>query len=1773
MELKIVIFLFYLTLIGANPIILKNEFESLKFFDDPDVISCNFEAPQAPQGYTCHLIIQNPLGRNNFTEIAGIHLFNFTNNDVEQVFGIYQNSLNIPSIICQSFPNTLDFIIEMSNIEVIDADTFVDCTVLEFIMIGINRIVSIPDGLFRNNVNLQVILLNDNRINQIASNAFAGTRATYIDLSYNQLGVYNPSWATAVNETLEILLINRNQFYYLPLLPFSDLGNLRELDLSRNPFTSINDYSFLGLHNLRRLYLNDLGLTAVIRNWFIDLPSLTHLFLGYNRIREINTNDFNNLTQITEINLNNNELTFINANGFGQSLSTLTNLHLTNNRIIAIDEDFFDQSQNLRWLLLNNNTCFSQNIYDVSGERNEIREQLSECFSNFIGSARCSMFDMQPYPYECVLSIMNPIGRDFDSIIVEHSEGRTDEDVIVVEALFQHSRNFPSVICRQFINVDYILIEESEIEFIDENSFVDCINLWQLTLGYNRITNIPDGTFRNNPNLEIFEGFRNQISRLGTTALTGSGLRTLALDSNSIDSFNLETFLPIAETLQNLMLADNRINQIPSGGFSRLTQLRWIDLSGNKIQTIPSNAFQFLWNLQHLELMDLGLTVIEPDWFTDLQALFDLRLDGNNFNSIPSNSFNNLRSLTTITLANNQIRNLHANSFGNSLNTLVYLLATNNNVRSLDPLIIDNAPSLQWLHLNNNFCANLNFYNIQSDLSSVREQLSECFRMFTGFMSCTYYDFFAYLCRLNIQNVQPRNDWTEVPGTHVDNRSNEDVRIVEVYMQDTANIPTILCSQFPQLTEIQVQRSFLQAIDEEMFEDCTNLESVVFSFNNLREIQDFTFVNSPRLESIEINSNRLRTIAPNSFFNLRLSFLELDHNELTEFNPQWLASSHETLMFLYISFNQIQDLPENSFSGLQNVIILDMGENPYRSIPPTVFDGLENLMELWIDRCGIVNVDERWFLNLKELRFVSLYDNQITTLRSGIFDNLPKLYELDLGNNRITMLHSDTFGSTAPNLMYVFVDFNSINAIDQEFFEAANQLVYLFVRGNLCIDRDFYNVNVNRNEVSNELSRCFNNFAAPGSISCYYEEYPNPGDYGCILTTVNPNGHEFDSISGNHKTGFGNEDVQKVASGYQNSRILPSILCDLFNNLGEIQFRTSQIQRIPENSLQNCVNLWRLSLDNNLITSLSSTVFRNLANLQFIELQVNHIHTLAPGSFANTAIEILSLGSNRLREMTNDNWQGIETTLKELYLFQNNLRNVQENLFGRLQNLEYLDLGLNSGVEIEQRAFSSLGNLQTLLIDNSRLGRIDPEWFQGLQNLNAIFIHKNDIHSLQPGVFASLTRLTEITMGGNPFESLNSDIFGNNLANIQRINAVNSQINAIDERIFDIAGNSLEILYLYDNECSRQNFYNVSNNLNEVQSSLEECFTNFRGNIQCHYVMYAGQYTCILLIQNIAGHDQFTEIQGDHDGATDADVLLVESLVQNTRNIPQILCRQFLNLEEIFIEESRIQRITIDECKNLQRLTLAYNEIEAIEAGTFANNEHLFYIDLRLNRLTRIADDVFAGTVLQNLDLSSNQLASFNPAWLSSILNTLQKLELYENSIISIDQNAFTTLTNLRTLDLGLNPHIILPPNIFKPLVNLDKLFIDSSGLRRIDSQWFSTLTLLTELHLHSNSIRSMPENVFTPLVNLGYLSVRDNLIRVINGNAFSTQMNNFTRFYAQSNRINGFDDQFFESISGQLEFLYLYDNVCISMNFYEVNQNQNIVREELQRCFDNFEN
>lgn len=152
----------------------------------------------------------------------------------------------------------------------------------------------------------------------------------------------------------------------------------------------------------------------------------------------------------------------------------------------------------------------------------------------------------------------------------------------------------------------------------------------------------------------------------------------------------------------------------------------------------------------------------------DLTELRDLRLDHNGIAKLPQGIFNNLRNIWIISLDNNNIRNINSNAFGASLGSLIQLDITSNGIRAFDDEIVAKAQNLSNLHLIGNNCVNQNFANVQGNLGNVTAALSECFRMFTGFLRCDYVRVRNdYICHLEIQNVKPRDDFFYIPGNHM----------------------------------------------------------------------------------------------------------------------------------------------------------------------------------------------------------------------------------------------------------------------------------------------------------------------------------------------------------------------------------------------------------------------------------------------------------------------------------------------------------------------------------------------------------------------------------------------------------------------------------------------------------------------------------------------------------------------------------------------------------------------------------------------------------------------------------------------------------------------------------------------------------------------------------------------------------------------------------------------------------------------------------------------
>lgn len=81
----------------------------------------------------------------------------------------------------------------------------------------------------------------------------------------------------------------------------------------------------------------------------------------------------------------------------------------------------------------------------------------------------------------------------------------------------------------------------------------------------------------------------------------------------------------------------------------------------------------------------------------------------------------------------------------------------------------------------------------------------------------------------------------------------------------------------------------------------------------------------------------------------------------------------------------------------------------------------------------------------------------------------------------------------------------------------------------------------------------------------------------------------------------------------------------------------------------------------------------------------------------------------------------------------------------------------------------------------------------------------------------------------------------------------------------------------------------------------------------------------------------------------------------------------------------------------LERIDIRNNLVSSIEAGAFANLEHLKFLLLSRNRLTRFNSDVFQGADnLQQLDLAENFISEFPTVALRAFTN-LRYLNLSSN--------------------------------------------------------------------------------------------------------------------------------------------------------------------------------
>jgi internalin A len=204
---------------------------------------------------------------------------------------------------------------------------------------------------------------------------------------------------------------------------------------------------------------------------------------------------------------------------------------------------------------------------------------------------------------------------------------------------------------------------------------------------------------------------------------------------------------------------------------------------------------------------------------------------------------------------------------------------------------------------------------------------------------------------------------------------------------------------------------------------------------------------------------------------------------------------------------------------------------------------------------------------------------------------------------------------------------------------------------------------------------------------------------------------------------------------------------------------------------------------------------------------------------------------------------------------------------------------------------------------------------------------------------------------------------------------------------------------------------------------------------------------------------------------------------------------QFKTLEHLSLRNNTFKELPtiIFTLENLKYLNLADNQIHALSGHHFMNLMNIEKVDISYNPIASIPPKKIEYPKCKTLSVKGNKLQKFPTA--VSDVKTLEKLDLSENEISAIEDDAFDELENLIELDLSYNELTYLPSSIGK-LKRLKRLNLSGNKIGSLPKE-FENLVALEALDLEGNPIGRVPVEIASQgvsgIINY-YLSLGDSV-------------------------------------------------------------------------------
>nr|XP_019924336.2 insulin-like growth factor-binding protein complex acid labile subunit [Crassostrea gigas] len=427
--------------------------------------------------------------------------------------------------------------------------------------------------------------------------------------------------------------------------------------------------------------------------------------------------------------------------------------------------------------------------------------------------------------------------------------------------------------------------------------------------------------------------------------------------------------------------------------------------------------------------------------------------------------------------------------------------------------------------------------------------------------------------------------------------------------------------------------------------------------------------------------------------------------------PKKLPTNMERL---YLGNNQLYAIGKDNFCAFPHLVELQLQNNSIASLSPFAFSG----------EC------------LPKLQTLRLENNKITVIKADTFFNLSSLVNITLTNNELAELNPRSFEETS--LEFLHLGGNKLREIP--ILQNLESLQDLILEGNIIRSCTFHLVFRNMTKLK-RIGLSNNNIQ-------------------------NLDGDSFENLkqSSVRKFELARNNITKIS----NKSFLPlSKLQSLKLGLnpitdGELCNALEGLQQAPMNSL----SIPNMNF-NGLVPSSSFRWLKSM-NLSTLDLSFNEFYTIPAQSFEDlTQLNSLDLSNCGIRDIHDDAFSGLQN-LNNLILSNNFIENIPSNLPKRLM---FLYMAENNVGILNNNIFSNLTLLKRLHLGNNKILTLFKGAFSGLVNLQDLQLHGNKINTLPKQLFAPLTNLTKLQLQQNRLTTIqNSSKTFSSLTSLKYLN-------------------------------------------------------------------------------------------------------------------------------------------------------------------------------------------------------------------------------------------------------------------------------------------------------------------------------------------------------------------------------------------------------------------